>query len=174
MAYHVGHMVPNEAINRQFGRLAQLETFLMTNMSPQRGSLNTGVWLNLEDKIRNIEDTRDKDHVWAITGPIFGDDPDTIERDDVNVPIPSGYYCIFVDPFQYPWDRETNVDIGCFLIPQDAASGTPLEDFLVDILDIEEATKLRFFPGWDYSVDISAAMAKSAVSKVRHRLLRQL
>lgn len=172
--YHVGHMVPNEAINRQFGRLAQLETFFMTNMSPQRGSLNTGVWLDLEDKIRNIEDTRDKDHVWAIAGPIFDDDPDTIERDGVEVPIPSAYYYISVDPFRYPFDRESNVDIACFLFPQDAASGTPLEYFLVDILDIEEATKLRFFPGWDYSVDLSAALATSAVAKVRHRLLRQL
>ncbi len=53
--YHVGHMVPNEVINVQFGRLAQMETFFMSNMSPQRGSLNTGVWLALEDAIRNIE-----------------------------------------------------------------------------------------------------------------------
>ena len=30
--YHVGHMVPNEAINRQFGRLAQLETFFMSTI----------------------------------------------------------------------------------------------------------------------------------------------
>ncbi len=76
--YHVGHMVPNEVINRQFGRLAQMETFLMSNMSPQRGSLNTGVWLRLENMIRNIKDTPKKDHVWAIAGPIFCDDPKLI------------------------------------------------------------------------------------------------
>ena len=52
--YHVGHMAPNAAINTQFGRLAQMETFFMSNMSPQRGSLNTGVWAKLEDAIRNI------------------------------------------------------------------------------------------------------------------------
>ena len=31
---NVGHMTPNEVINRQYGRLAQMETFLMSNMSP--------------------------------------------------------------------------------------------------------------------------------------------
>ena len=172
--YHVGHMVPNNAINRQFGRLAQLETFFMTNMSPQRDSLNTGVWLDLEKKIINIEDTPDKDHVWAIAGPVFNDDPDTIERDGVNVPIPTAYFYISIDPFDYPWDRESNVDVACFLFPQDAPRNTPLNDFLVDILDVEHATNLRFFPGWDYSVDISSASSASTVSKARHRLLRQL
>jgi len=60
---NVGHMTPNEVINRQFGRLAQMETFLMSNMSPQYASLNSGVWLKLEDAIRSIEDDPDKDHV---------------------------------------------------------------------------------------------------------------
>jgi DNA/RNA non-specific endonuclease len=59
----VGHMTPNEVINRQFGRLAQMETFLMSNMSPQYGSLNKGVWLKLETAIREIEDEVGKDHV---------------------------------------------------------------------------------------------------------------
>ena len=172
--YHVGHMVPNEAINRQFGRLAQLETFFMTNMSPQRGSLNTGVWLALEKKIRNIEDTDQKDHVWAIAGPVFDDDPEMIDRDDVSVPIPSAYYYIAVDPFRYPWDRESNVDLACFLFPQDAAKSTPLENFLVNIGEIETRTKLKFFPGWDYTVGAAAAAAAAGSPETRHRLLRQL
>ena len=30
--YHVGHMAPNQAINKQFGRRAQLETFFMSQI----------------------------------------------------------------------------------------------------------------------------------------------
>lgn len=147
--YHVGHMVPNEVINRQFGRLAQMETFFMSNMSPQRGSLNTGVWLRLENLVRQIEDTPDKDHVWAIAGPIFGDDPQTIERPNGKlVPVPEAYFCITADPFRYPWNREGNVDIAWFRIPQDAAAGTPLTEFLSDRASIEADTSLTFFPGW--------------------------
>ena len=150
IGYHVGHMAPNSAINTQFGRLAQMETFFMSNMSPQRGTLNTGVWAKLEDAIRNIEDVpKQRDHVWAIVGPVFGDDPDLITRSDgTKVPIPQSYYCITLDPVRYPWDRPSNVAIAAFLIPQDAPSSDKPEDYLSDVPTIESKTKLSFFPGW--------------------------
>lgn len=172
--YHVGHMVPNEVINRQFGRLAQMETFFMSNMSPQRGSLNTGVWLSLENSIRNIEDTDAKDHVWAIVGPIFGDDPSTIERPNgKHVPIPDEYFCITADPFRYPWNAENNVDIACFRIPQFAPGGTALTSFLTDLADIEEATRLKFFPNWSLPPGDFPAPEAGSLPRTRHRLLRQ-
>ena len=172
--YHVGHMVPNELINRQFGRLAQMETFFMSNMSPQRGSLNTGVWLSLENSIRNIEDTPEKDHVWAIVGPIFGADPEMINRPNgAVVPIPEAYFCITVDPFRYPWDREENVDIACFRIPQFAAGGTALTSFLTDLADIEAATKLKFFPRWSGTAGDFPAPESASLPRTRHRLLNQ-
>ena len=178
VSYHVGHMAPNEVINRQFGRLAQMETFFMSNMSPQQGTLNTGVWLDLENKIRAIEDTRSKDHVWVFTGPIFSDSPETIERPGgQKVPIPSSYYSIVIDPFRYPWDRKSNVDIACFIIPQDAERNTPLDDFLVNISDIENATNLAFFPQWPQPMAGLAPESQEpnfGRGENRHRLIRQL
>ena len=149
-AYHVGHMVPNEVINRQFGRLAQMETFFMSNMSPQRDTLNTGAWLRLENQIRNIEDTRARDHVWAVAGPIFGDDPEFVDRSNgQRIPIPEAYYYVTVDPFRYPWDRPSNVKVVCFMFPQDADKDKPLDEFVKPLSVIEEATRLSFFPGWE-------------------------
>ncbi len=174
--YHVGHMVPNEVINRQFGRLAQMETFLMSNMSPQRGSLNTGVWLSLENAIRNIEDTPDRDHVWAIVGPIFSDSPESITRPNgKSVPIPEAYYCITVDPFRYPWDRESNVDVACLRIPQDTPGGTSLDHFVADLADIEAETNLTFFPQWQAIPGVAPAPAgpPDLAARNSHRLLRQ-
>ncbi len=187
--YHVGHMVPNEVINVQFGRLAQMETFFMSNMSPQRGSLNTGVWLAMENAIRRIEDTPARDHVWAIAGPIFSDNPEFIDRPNgLRVPIPESYYYISIDPFRYPWDRQSNVDIACFIFPQDAQAGSQLTGFGATLDEIEQATSLSFFPGWapagaraDAAVtsveteeDTAAApVAGTAESReTRHRLLR--
>ncbi len=175
VSYHVGHMVPNEVINVQFGRLAQMETFFMSNMSPQRGPLNTGVWLALENIIRNIEDTKEKDHVWAVAGPVFGENPDTIQRrTGQRVPIPEAYYCITIDPYRYPWNRQSNVDVACFLIPQEAERGTRLSCFVRDLSEIEEATKLKFFQGWDH--EIGEAMMEEGLESpwTRHRMLRQL
>ena len=178
--YHVGHMVPNEVINRQFGRLAQMETFLMSNMSPQRGSLNSGAWLALENAIRNIEDTADKDHIWAIAGPIFGEEPEIVDRaNGQKIPIPDAYYCVTVDPFRYPWDRPSNVDVVSFILPQETESNTPLDELIVPLSDVEAATNLHFFPGWESETQ-GGAMLEGLESRemeapnLRHRILQIL
>ncbi|QDU55537.1 DNA/RNA non-specific endonuclease [Aeoliella mucimassa] len=146
---NVGHMSPNEVINRQFGRLAQLETFLMSNMSPQYASLNSGVWLKQETAIRNIEDGPGKDHVWAIAGPVFDDQPSSINRGHGKyLPVPTHYYYITVDPHQYPYDTPSRVIIDCFLIPQTAPRDSNPLDYRSSLNEIEGRTKLKFFRSW--------------------------
>lgn len=154
ISLQVGHMTPNEVINRQFGRLAQLETFLMSNMSPQYGSLNTGVWLKLEDSIRKIEDEDDKDHVWAIVGPVFGDQPSSINRGNRFVPVPDSYFCVVVDPYMYPFDKPSNAHIDCFIIPQNAPSGSKPQDYPATLAEIEAATRLKFFTDWGRDIPV--------------------
>ena len=183
---NVGHMTPNEVVNRQFGRLAQLETFFMSNMSPQYGSLNSGVWLKLENTIRNIEDVpRQNDHMWVIAGPIFGSSPPTVSRSNgQEVPVPEAYYCVTVDPYRYPWDQDRNVDIVSFRIPQDAPSATELDDYIEDIDVIEAQTQLTFFPGFGASVPVGPLVRPLSPGTPRpvsltspwrrHRILKQL
>lgn len=174
VAYHVGHMVPNEVINAQFGRLAQMETFFMSNMCPQRGTLNTGVWLKLENGIRNIEDTPGaRDHVWAIVGPYFADNPDRIERSDGKfVDIPEGFFCVTIDPFRYPWDKPGNQHFACFLIPQDAPNTAQPIDYARSLDEVEAAAKLDLMPGWDAQVMRTAR--RTAIVDNDHRLIRAL
>jgi DNA/RNA endonuclease G (NUC1) len=158
---NVGHMAPNEVINRQFGRLAQLETFLMSNMSPQYGSLNGGVWLKLETAIREIRDEPGKDHVWAIVGPVFGDQPAALNRGPgKHLPVPDAYFCITVDPHSYPFDRPNNVKMDCFLIPQDAPPSSNPQDYPATLAEIERRTNLTFFVDW--ARDIPQALETAA------------
>ena len=160
VAYHVGHMAPNEVINRQYGRLAQMETFFMTNMCPQRGSLNNGLWKRLETAIREIEDTKANDHMWVLAGPVFGDTPAFLERKQGHrVPIPEAFFCITIDPHSYPYKRRSNVTMECFLMPQDASSDTEVFDYLVDLEDIEARTRLKFFEGWSREFDPMAGIS---------------
>jgi len=170
----VGHLAANEVINRQYGRLAQMETFLMSNMSPQYGSFNRGVWLKLETAIREIEDEPGKDHVWAVIGPIFGDQPPTISRGrGKNLPIPEKYFCIVVDPFQYPFDTPSKVHIDCFILPQDAPRGSNPKDYPASLEEIEAATKLKFFDSWgrDYASSLNSTLEESNEDS---RLMRNL
>jgi DNA/RNA endonuclease G (NUC1) len=146
---NVGHMTPNEVINRQYGRLAQMETFLMSNMSPQYEVLNQGVWAKLEQSIREVQTIKGGDYAWVIVGPIFGDEPPHVSRDGGKlVPVPESYFAIIVDPVRYPYDTPASVKLDCFIIPQSAPRASIPSDYPSTLEEIEERTGLRFFDSW--------------------------
>ena len=170
---NVGHMSPNEVINRQFGRLAQMETFLMSNMSPQYASLNSGVWLKLETAIREIRDEPGKDHVWAIVGPVFGNEPASINRGQgKSLPIPDAYFCVIVDPQSYPFDTLSRVHLDCFIIPQDASRDSNPDEYRTTQADVEKATNLKFFASWGREMPLSSS--KQGEPRSESRLMRIL
>ncbi len=168
---NVGHMTPNEVINRQFGRLAQMETFLMSNMSPQYASFNSGVWLKLETAIRQIKDDRGKDHVWAVVGPVFGDEPASVYRGHGKyLPIPDSYFCVIVDPHIYPYDTPSKVEIDCFIIPQNAPRSASPDKYPATLEEVEEAANLKFFASWGR--DAPFGLAAREESRPESRLMQ--
>ncbi len=172
---NVGHMTPNEVINRQFGRLAQLETFLMSNMSPQYASLNSGVWLKLETAIREIEDETGKDHVWAIVGPVFGEEPSSINRAHGKyLPVPESHFCVIVDPRHYPYDTPSRVAIDCFIIPQNAPRRSNPDDYPATLEEVEKATSLKFFASWGRELPTGAAASSAEALPSESRLMKIL
>jgi endonuclease G len=60
-----GHMTPNFALSSQYGSLAQLETFFMTNMCPQKADLNQGAWQKLEAFVVDV--AQSLEHVFVIS-----------------------------------------------------------------------------------------------------------
>ena len=171
---NVGHMTPNEVINRQFGRLAQMETFLMSNMSPQYASLNQGVWLKLENAIRAIEDEEGKDHVWAIVGPVFGDQPASVSRGQgKHLPVPDAYFCIIVDPHRYPYDTPSRVEFDYFLIPQNAPRSSFPDEYPSTREEIENVTNLKFFSSWSRDIPVGSAAQMESRSESRLRKVLQ-
>ena len=139
-----GHLVPNEAINQQFGRLAQMETFFMSNMSPQYARMNQGIWANLESKVLN-DYAPAMDHIWIMVGPIFGEDSPMVDRRrDLRIPVPESYYCLLFDPVRYPFGRMSNVETMALIIPQTAGREQISKDHITSIDEIEQRTKLDF------------------------------
>ena len=146
---NVGHMTPNEVINRQYGRLAQAETCLMSNMSPQYETLNQGVWAKLEDAIRTVQTEPGGDYAWVIVGPVFGEDPPHVSRDGGKlVPVPEAYFALVVDPVRYPYETLSNVNLDCFIIPQTAPRDSDPDEYPATREEIEQRTMLRFFDSW--------------------------
>lgn len=141
-----GHMAPNHAIAQHYGAKAQLETFLMSNIVPQRHVLNAGVWEVLERK-EDSEYAQKFEEIWVLDGPLFAEKPAEIGS---GVQVPKGFYKILV--------REENVGgrrrprMLAFVFPQpaglkDASVGQQADpaDFRSTVRAVEQESKLDFF-----------------------------
>ncbi len=151
--YDLGHLAPNEAINRQYGKLAQMETFLVSNLSPQKSGLNQGVWAKLEAEILNkypmaLEGKNKKAHLWVIVGPVFPEKPEYIIRPNgTKVAVPEAFFCILARPRRYPFDTPGNAEYLAFLFPQDTERNEKIDlKFVTTINEIEKKTGINFFP----------------------------
>ncbi len=156
--YDRGHMAPNYAISTRYGRKAQLETFLMSNIVPQKPNLNRGVWRELEMKVADTKDglANRFDSVYIITGPIYDNQIETISKK--NIEIPDSFYKIIVD-------LENNTPRAlAFIMPQNVNRKDEPEKFLTSIDEIEKQTGLDFF----------ADLEDSYESKFEHQIAKQI
>ncbi|NLG14429.1 MAG: DNA/RNA non-specific endonuclease [Lentisphaerae bacterium] len=131
-----GHMAPNNAIAICYGEKAQQQTFLMSNIVPQRHDLNAGLWKTLESKELYAYAPRCKE-IWIITGPIY---PKKIVRTmPSGIPIPDAFYKIIVDQV------DNQLRALAFIFEHNADKNKPLDHFLASIDEIEERTGFDFF-----------------------------
>ena len=136
--YDRGHMAPNFAIGTRYGAQAQEETFLMSNVCPQRHRLNAGLWKDMELRIADNYTGR-FGQVWVIDGPVFGPE-DRLRRLRNKVPVPEAFYMVIIQ------QHEGGVRAEGIVIDQEAPSGGSLDNYAVSIADIEHRTGLNFFP----------------------------
>lgn len=146
--YDRGHMAPNYGLRTQYGHLAQIETFLMTNIVPQRPSLNRNIWADAEKKIVNelAQDDRgsgssdDVKDVWVISGPIFEGELEVFGEKEIA--IPTAFYKIIVRRNSY-WENSARAI--AIYYPQEPENDEDKEQF-VSVDFIEEKTGLDFHP----------------------------
>jgi endonuclease G len=129
-----GHLAPSADF--RWSAKALSESYLYSNMSPQLGDFNRGIWGDLEDKIREYIYQHPGSALYVVTGPVLHDDLPRIERGVNKVSIPNYYWKVVLD-------RAQMKAIG-FVLPN--APGTkPLELYAVDIDSVERLTGLSFF-----------------------------
>jgi endonuclease G len=129
-------MAPSAPIGRRYGKRAQDNTFLMTNMAPQLPGLNQRGWEALESVISS-DYAEDFGEVWVLVGPIFeGQCRELLS----GVRIPSHCYMIVVDINEV----DNTVRALAVIMPQRRINGEPLSDFVVTVDVIEARTGLDF------------------------------
>ena len=138
--YDKGHLCP--AGDRKFSKNAFEETFLTSNISPQKHDFNEGVWNRLEQKVRYWASKYDG--IYVVTGGVFTDNMNTIG--DENVAVPEFFYKVLLD------ESRSEYKAIAFLVPH-MDSDKPLYDFVISIDELEEKTGLNFFPKLDDSIE---------------------
>lgn len=134
--YDRGHMAPNSVIATRYGRDAQLETFYMSNIAPQKPDLNRNAWKSLEHTIANeLSDLGET--IWVITGIVMNPPEMRLPRGGVH--IPKGFYKIIASVR----DQKLYV-IGAYLPQETRASKSPRYCFR-SVDAIEAMTGIDFF-----------------------------
>lgn len=86
--YQRGHQLPSAD---RYNREANIQTFYGTNMTPQSGGLNGGVWAKLEGRVR--EWSHKFDTLYVVTGcTVKGSTRKAYDNDGKAVTVPTGYF----------------------------------------------------------------------------------
>ena len=132
--YDRGHMCPNAAIASRYGKQGQIETFLMSNICPQKPELNRKTWERLE---RLEEAYANKfNGIYVFTGPIFDEHIEILNK---QVEIPDAFFKILVD------EDKGKIRVLPFIVPQKVTGKEILNEFLTSVDEIEKQTGLDFF-----------------------------
>lgn len=145
--YDRGHLAPSADF--RWSKNALSESYLYSNMSPQRPDLNREKWSEAEDLLRDYV-IKNKTPLLVVTGPVF----DNIEQallqigeNKVTVPL---YF------FKAAYDPSTGNAIG-FIMPNNKCE-YPVFSYVVSIDSIESVSGFNLFP--DVKPEIQAKFEK--------------
>lgn len=141
--YDRGHLVASA--NQDELEIQNSETFLLSNMSPQKPGFNRGIWRSLEEAIRKLNDQSNILETFVLTAPIFyfdqkietiGDDTD---KYGIDVPIPHAFVKSVLAE-----DNRGRLKLWTFEMENKRLSGE-LEDYLAVTYDVEQKVGGRFW-----------------------------
>ena len=130
--YDRGHLCP--AGDRKYSQATHDETFLTSNVSPQKHDFNSGIWNRLEQKTRYWANKYDG--VFVVSGGILKGKMKTIGEEKVSVP--NAFYKVLID------NNSGATKVLAFIIPH-KDSNKPLYEFVVSVDEVEQRTGIDFF-----------------------------
>lgn len=142
--YDRGHLVGSA--NHDELEIQNSETFLLSNMSPQKPDFNRGMWRELESAVRKLNDKKSILETYVLTAPVFYFDRkietigDPNDKYGIDVPIPHAFVKSILAE-----DNRGRLSLWTFEMENEKLSGS-LEDYLVVTYDAEQKVGGRF---WD-------------------------
>lgn len=152
--YDKGHAAPDGDLS--WSAIVEYESFLMTNMYPQHGSLNRGIWKLLETSVRGWAVQRNQSFT-IFVGAFYGAGDPAIGN---GVIVPHGYYKIVIN--------NATGEVAGWAFPHTKPYvnlGNDLTKFRAPIADIQKQAGVNYKfpanarelqPGAEWSVDFGA------------------
>ena len=140
-----GHLAP--AGDMSYSHPAILNSFFMSNISPQTPGCNRGIWKRLETQIRKWAVS--EECLCVITGPLFPQEEDEEgkgeEEGSISLPVPYAFYKVVLD-------MTPPMKMIAFIVPN-RAGRERLQRFVVTVDDVEKLTGCDFFSELDDDVE---------------------
>lgn len=131
-----GHLAPSHDVGAVFGPLAQRQSFLMTNICPQRPVLNRKVWRKLESWCwSNFSKSTTTTVIFS--GPIFDNNRSHLGQSPVE--LPDAFFKVVFS------DSGGSFFMVAFIVPANASS-TDIGLYVSTVDMVEEMTGFDFFP----------------------------
>lgn len=139
-----GHLVASA--NQRSERIQNSETFLLSNMSPQKPGFNRKIWRVLEEEVRNLSKKSRIAETYVVCGPIFDFfiPVDMIGKgtdNEVAVPIPTHYFKSILTE-----DVKGKLNMWSFIMENKDHGNTPIKNFQVPTTRVEQYAGIEL---WD-------------------------
>ena len=115
---------------------AMEQSFLMSNITPQKQHFNAGIWNELELNVRDWAYKNNR--LFVVTGPVLDKRVYTYIGRDNKVAVPERFYKVILDA------DDPDIKAVGFIIPNEI-SEKPLSDYMVPVDEVEALTGLDFF-----------------------------
>jgi len=141
--YDRGHLIASaDQIEKE---IYNSDTFLLSNMSPQRPKFNRVIWKKLEGEVRRLANKKSSLATYVICGPVFFFDKPVEkigekDKNGVSIPIPHAFFkSILLE------DNRGRIKMWSFIIPSEKSTEN-LEEFLVSVNLVEKIVGIKL---WD-------------------------
>ncbi len=140
--YDRGHHVASA--NQIETEIQNSETFLLSNMSPQRPGFNRGIWKELETEVRRLDIKPKILETYVICGPVFYFDQPVecigaADPNEVSIPVPHAYFKSILTE-----NNRGTLNMWSFIIPNIEDTG-PLADYRVPTRKVERIAGIKLW-----------------------------
>lgn len=150
-----GHILPSATRLNSYNSQVNEQTFYATNMMPQHSGFNSGVWAELEGKVRaNMgKNNGSRDTLYVVTGTHFADGKTITDRKGTRIAVPSHAYKVMLRARNALPAGKTIADltadeiiaIGFWFENSSVGQNTSIEEAACSVNEIEERTGFTFF-----------------------------